>query len=173
VVAVDHRFALSMPALMSAPSKKPFSSASSPILACSAFRSTGGVPFAGASPNTAARALEQLVLPVGDLVGVQIEPLGEFGQRLVAANGGQRNARLERRGVVTSGPSAHSVLRFLGPPARSQEQIVHLSRCPDFRGHLFSQVDTEAMRLRPIGRKESGPYRFPERVHPSQNCGAP
>ncbi len=33
VVAVDHRFALNMPALMSAPSKKSFSSANSPILA--------------------------------------------------------------------------------------------------------------------------------------------
>ena len=33
VIAVDHRFALSMPALVSAPSKKSFSSASSPILA--------------------------------------------------------------------------------------------------------------------------------------------
>ena len=33
VSAVYHRFALSMPALMSAPSKKSFSSASSPILA--------------------------------------------------------------------------------------------------------------------------------------------
>ena len=33
VAAVDHRFALNMPALMSAPSKKSFSSASSPILA--------------------------------------------------------------------------------------------------------------------------------------------
>jgi hypothetical protein len=33
VVAVDHRFTLSMPALMSAPSKKSFSSANSPILA--------------------------------------------------------------------------------------------------------------------------------------------
>ena len=28
------------------------------------------------------------------------------------------------------------MLRFLGPPARSQEQIVHLCRCPDFWGHL-------------------------------------
>src|SRR5450631_1769488 len=33
VIAVDHRFALSMPALMSAPSKKSFSSANSPIFA--------------------------------------------------------------------------------------------------------------------------------------------
>src|SRR5471032_2806564 len=42
VLAVDHRFALSKPALVSAPSKKSFSSANSPILACSNFTSTAG-----------------------------------------------------------------------------------------------------------------------------------
>src|SRR6185312_8006275 len=42
VLRVDHFFALSMPALPSALSKKSFSSASCPILACNAFRSTGG-----------------------------------------------------------------------------------------------------------------------------------
>src|SRR6266446_5478414 len=35
VLTVDHRFALSNPALVSAPSKKSFSSVNSPILACS------------------------------------------------------------------------------------------------------------------------------------------
>src|SRR5256714_15011386 len=40
---VDHRFALSNPALPSAPSKKSFSSVSSPILACSDFTSIAGV----------------------------------------------------------------------------------------------------------------------------------
>src|SRR6516164_11300803 len=39
VRAVDHRFALSNPALVSAPSKKSFSSVSSPILPCSDFTS--------------------------------------------------------------------------------------------------------------------------------------
>ena len=39
---VDHRFALNSPALVSAPSKKSFSSVSSPILACSDFTSTLG-----------------------------------------------------------------------------------------------------------------------------------
>jgi hypothetical protein len=48
VLAVDHRFALSNPALVSAPSKKSFSSVSSPILACSDFTSIAGV--AGAMP---------------------------------------------------------------------------------------------------------------------------
>src|ERR1700731_2184710 len=44
VRAVDHRFALSNPALVRAPSKKSFSSVSSPILACSDFTSTAGCP---------------------------------------------------------------------------------------------------------------------------------
>src|SRR5215471_3325777 len=48
VLTVDHRFALSNPALVSAPSKKSFSSVSSPILACSDFTSTAGV--AGVPP---------------------------------------------------------------------------------------------------------------------------
>src|ERR1039457_6422125 len=42
VLAVDHRFALSNPALVSAPSKKSFSSVNSPILACSDFTSMAG-----------------------------------------------------------------------------------------------------------------------------------
>ena len=42
VLAVDHRFALSNPALLRAPSKKSFSSVSSPILACSDFTSMAG-----------------------------------------------------------------------------------------------------------------------------------
>src|SRR4029077_12278099 len=53
VLTVDHRFALSNPALVSAPSKKSFSSVSSPILACSDFTSIAGVTGAGLPvPNT-------------------------------------------------------------------------------------------------------------------------
>src|SRR6266478_3968108 len=37
MLTVDHRFALSNPALVSAPSKKSFSNVSSPIFACSDF----------------------------------------------------------------------------------------------------------------------------------------
>ena len=42
MTTVDHRFALSNPALVSAPSKKSFSSVSWPIFACSCFTSTVG-----------------------------------------------------------------------------------------------------------------------------------
>src|SRR6267378_8083559 len=48
---VDHRLALSRPALLSAPSKKSFSSVSSPILACNAFTSTVGVATPGLPPE--------------------------------------------------------------------------------------------------------------------------
>src|SRR5213080_1579641 len=53
---LDHRFALSKPALPSAPSKKSFSSVSSPILACSDFTSTvgGSAPLPPPGPKTSA-----------------------------------------------------------------------------------------------------------------------
>src|SRR5207245_6908420 len=51
VLAVNHLLALRMPALMSAPSKKSFSSVSSPILACSAFTSGAGAPASRARPS--------------------------------------------------------------------------------------------------------------------------
>src|SRR5205085_11289398 len=58
VFAVDHRFALSKPALVSAPSKKSFSSVSAPILACSDFTSMAGTCAAPLppGPNTSAAA---------------------------------------------------------------------------------------------------------------------
>src|SRR5262245_22036687 len=45
VITVDHRFALSNPALVSARSKKSFSSVSCPILACSGAKSTGSAAW--------------------------------------------------------------------------------------------------------------------------------
>src|SRR5216684_253068 len=54
VFTVDHRFALSNPALVSAPSKKSFSSVSSPILACNDFTSMAGGTAPPPGPNTSA-----------------------------------------------------------------------------------------------------------------------
>ena len=95
---VDHRFALSIPALLSAPSKKSFSSVISPIFACSVFKSTAGVGSAAAArPNTPAAAFQKLRPPLGDLVRVDIEALREFRQRLLALDGRERHLRLEGR----------------------------------------------------------------------------
>src|SRR5207249_1397624 len=55
MMAVDHRFALSKPALVSARSKKSFSIVICPILACSSFSRASCVSVGGApSPNTTA-----------------------------------------------------------------------------------------------------------------------
>src|ERR1700686_4709288 len=56
VLAVDHRFALSKPALVSAPSKKSFSSVNSPIFACNDFTSPAGcaAPLPPPGPKTSA-----------------------------------------------------------------------------------------------------------------------
>src|SRR5208283_6164 len=56
VLTVDHRFALSNPALLSAPSKKSFSSVNSPIFACSDFTSMAGcaAPLPPPGPKTSA-----------------------------------------------------------------------------------------------------------------------
>jgi hypothetical protein len=55
--AVDYRFALSNPALVSALSKKSFSNVSCPILACIAFTSTGGLDSLLLPKSSAARSL--------------------------------------------------------------------------------------------------------------------
>src|ERR1700687_822863 len=70
VLTVDHRFALSNPALVSAPSKKSFSSVSSPILACSDFTSTAGAAVAGLpAPHTSeAPPSRWAVVPAGSSV---------------------------------------------------------------------------------------------------------
>src|SRR6266446_5259626 len=52
VCTVDHRLALSNPALLSAPSKKSFSSVSSPILACRVFTSTAGCAVTPLPPGS-------------------------------------------------------------------------------------------------------------------------
>jgi hypothetical protein len=81
VLKVDHCFALSNPALVSAPSKKSFSSISSPILACSDFTSTaGGAPRV---EHVRSPALK-LCFPGRHLIGVNVEVLGQLSYRPVA-----------------------------------------------------------------------------------------
>ena len=70
--------------------------------------------------------------------GVDVELLGKLRKRVVVANCGQRDLRLERRGVVTSRPSAHSLLRFLGPSGPFSGADCPLIRLPTFLGPPLS-----------------------------------
>ena len=96
MLTVDHRFALSNPALLSAPSKKSFSSVSSPILACSRLRRC--VATAG-SENVSRPALE-LRLPRCDLIGVHVELLRKLSQCAITLDGSKRHLCLQGRCVV-------------------------------------------------------------------------
>ena len=74
VITVDHRLAFSNPALLSAPSKKSFSSVSSPILACRAFTRPAGWPALTRRPaQHVCRSAFELSLPSRDLVRVNVE----------------------------------------------------------------------------------------------------
>src|SRR5690606_5148459 len=70
----------------------------------------------------ACRPLKKLVFPLFDLVGVHVELLGQFHQRLLTSNGGECHLCLESRAVVPAGSSRHglSCSRHL---SRSQAEI--------------------------------------------------
>ena len=55
----------------------------------------------------------QLLLPVLDLIGVNVEVLGELGQGSVPSHGCHRYLRLEARRMIASFPLGHLLLLFL------------------------------------------------------------
>ncbi len=135
VVAVDHRFALSMPALVSAPDKKSFSKASWPILACSSFRSTGG-GAADSAPNTLAARSSNWFFQSLIWLGCTSCSLANSASVFSPSNGVQRHLGLEDRRVVPAGSLAHGPSAFSGLEPEVMSQSFHLSPCSDFRGHL-------------------------------------
>ena len=52
-------------------------------------------------------ALLQLALPLRNLVGMDVELLGQLGQHLLTLDRGQGHLRLECRCMVPAGTSAH------------------------------------------------------------------
>src|SRR5215218_10195671 len=81
------------------------------------------------------RPVEELGLPLGDLVGMHIELLGQFGQGLLALHSGQGHFGLESRRVIAARSLAH---RFSCSAAilAAVRQKLHLSRCPNFPSRL-------------------------------------
>ncbi len=152
VVAVDHRFALSMPALVSAPDKKSFSKASWPILACSSFRSTGAGD-ADSPPNTLAARSSNWFFQSLIWFGCTSCNLANSASVFSPSNGVQGHLGLEDRRVVAAGSLAHGPSAFPGIEPDGLSQSVHLSPCPDFRGHLSMRC---ASRLQ---RRHATPHR--------------
>ena len=98
VLRIDHRFALASSIRPSATAKKSFSIASCPIFACRSFRlGPSAAALLGGGREYVAGALEELRLPLRDLLGVDIEALRKLRERLVALDGGQRHLRFECR----------------------------------------------------------------------------
>ena len=109
VLTVDHRLALSNPALVSAPSKKSFSRRQLADLGVKRLQvdARRRLRLAPVRAEQASRPFQHLASPLRDLVRVHIEKLSQFGQRLVALHGSQRHLRLEARRVVPAGSLRH------------------------------------------------------------------
>ncbi len=79
---------------------------------------------------------QQLLLPFGDLGGMDPKLLSQFGQRLVTFDRGQRHLRLEGRSVIPS-RSFHCLAPLVDHLAVALVKPgYHLSYCPNFRSPL-------------------------------------
>ena len=136
---IDHRFAPGKPAFASAPSKKSFPSASSPILACSVFMSTGfsvaPVPAPNASAARSSSWVFYCVIWFGCTSNWLASSASVRSSRIAAsATFALKSAEWLRRGRLLISRSCltrhyHASLR----------QRFHLSRCSVFRNHLFNK----------------------------------
>jgi hypothetical protein len=105
VPAVDHRFALSNPDLVSASSKT--SARQSWRAATSRDRRHRGLP-AARTEHIGSAALK-LRLPRGNLIGMHVEQFGKLCQCPIALDGGKRHLRLEGRCVIRARSSLHGL----------------------------------------------------------------
>ena len=83
------------------------------------------------------RTLQQLRLPLRDLIRVNVVPLRELGHRELASYRLKGHFRFERRRVIParSFPHRHApLLRALSPVIGSSDATY--PRCSDFRGQL-------------------------------------
>ena len=84
-----------------------------PIFACNALTSGPAAWRSAGGRKEFQGPLQELTLPLGDLVRVDVELLREFGQGLVSLQGRQGYLGLERGGVIPSG-AFHPLLSFPG-----------------------------------------------------------
>src|SRR5215208_2661392 len=88
-------------------------------------------------PEHVGSPVEELGLPLGDLVGMHIELLRQLGQGLLALHGGQGHFGLESRRVVPAGSLAHH-FSCLAAILAALRQKFHSSCCANFPSQLSS-----------------------------------
>ena len=123
-LAIDHRFALDPSIRPSARSKKSFSSASWPILACSSLTS-GPSCFGLIAIESFAGSFEELRLPLDDRVGVDVEAFGDLSDGLIALDRREGHLSLEGRSVVAAGTFHDDLLLSRGSFAPQRVKSSH------------------------------------------------
>lgn len=91
--------------------------------------------------ENACRPLKELVFPLFDLVGTHVKLLGQFHQRLLASDGGQRYFCLESRAMVPGAVVSSWSLLFPAFKPKSGRNSTY-PRCPDFPSQLSSASDS-------------------------------
>src|SRR5919112_2546433 len=87
-------------------------------------------------PEYPGSSVEELRLPLGDLVGMHIELLRQLGQGLLAFKSGQGHFGLESRRVVPAGSLAYCFSCSAAIVAALRQKL-YLSRCPNFPSQLL------------------------------------
>src|SRR3954454_1704255 len=105
----------------------------------------------GCRPEYPGSPFEQQRLPGRDLVRMDIELLRQFGQRLLALDGGQSHLGLGSRAVVPARSSRHrlSCSRAILAAVR---QKLHLSTCPNLPSQLSQHTGLAAAGLPSMGK---------------------
>ena len=70
-------------------------------------------------------SLAELPLPLHNLVGMHVKPLGQFGQRLLATHRGQRHMGCEHRSVSPSRSFCHCLVPFIAQEGHQRSQILY------------------------------------------------
>ena len=89
---------------------------------------------------------KKLIPPLLDLVGVDVELLRQFRQRLLALDRSQRCLRLESRGVVAANSSRHGV--SCSRHHADLRQKLHLARVSEFHEPALFEFDSVGRRRR-------------------------
>lgn len=87
------------------------------------------------APEDVGRPVEEMRLPLGDLVGMHIKVLGQLGEGLVALHGGQGHFGLESWRVVPARSLAHGFSCSAAILAVLRQKL-HLARCPNSPSQL-------------------------------------